>query len=136
MNKQIRHMKMMLRWYQGRMRGREAENGGKNQSPSVFFTMASQTAPSGLQNSVGCVACWQSCDSQVVPCWSVCFCSQGHCGSSLSIFPLCFKSINISKLITSPKERGVGSYGMGLVGEEWCWSNTGGLQMGKRRRER
>lgn len=80
-------MKTMLRWYQGRVRGREAEMEGRTRVHRCSSQWQAKAAPAGLQNPTGSAACWQSGESQVAPCWGVCFCPQGHFGPSLSIFP-------------------------------------------------
>ena len=127
----------MLRRYQGRMRGREAENGGKNPSDAHWWSSQWQAKAAPQVFKIPCGV--RPSGKAVIPRWFTAgvFASvpQGILVPDWAFTPLCFKSVNTSEHIISAKERGVGSDGMGLVGEEWCGSNARGLQTGKRKRE-
>lgn len=91
-----------------------SRDGGKNQSASVFFTMASEGSPRRSSKSHG--ECGLLAKRRV-PGYSRLGClllSPGAFWSQFEHFPLCFKSVNILEHITSPKERRVEVMG-------WDW---------------
>ena len=96
-----------------------SRDGGKNQSASVFFTMASEGSPRRSSKSHG--ECGLLAKRRV-PGYSLLGClllSPGAFWSQFEHFPPLFQKRKYIRAHYVPKGEKSGSYGMGLVGEEW-----------------
>ena len=96
-----------------------SRDGGKNQSASVFFTMVSEGSPRRSSKSHG--ECGLLAKLRV-PGYSLLGClllSPGAFWPQFEHFPPLFQKRKYIRAHYIPKGEKSGSYGMGLVGEEW-----------------